>query len=41
MRDADPSVLIIDDDPEFRDSVGRLLRSVGLHTEQFSSVPIS
>ena len=38
MRDADPSVLIIDDDPEFRDSVGRLLRSVGLHTQQFSSV---
>src|SRR5271166_6082269 len=38
MRDAKPSVLIIDDDPEFRDSVGRLLRSVGLHTQQFSSV---
>jgi FixJ family two-component response regulator len=38
MRDANPSVLIIDDDPEFRDSVGRLLRSVGLHTQQFSSV---
>ena len=38
MRDADPSVLIIDDDPEFCDSVVRLLRSVGLRTEQFSSV---
>ena len=38
MPDADPSVLIIDDDPEFRDSVARLLRSVGLHTQQFSSV---
>ena len=38
MPDANPSVLIIDDDPEFRDSVGRLLRSVGLHTQQFSSV---
>jgi len=38
MSDANPSVLIIDDDPEFRDSVGRLLRSVGLHTHQFSSV---
>jgi RNA polymerase sigma factor (sigma-70 family) len=37
-RDANPSVLIIDDDPEFRDSVGRLLRSVGLHTEEFSCV---
>ena len=38
MSDANPSVLIIDDDPEFRDSVGRLLRSVGLDTRQFSSV---
>jgi FixJ family two-component response regulator len=38
MTDANPSVSIVDDDPEFRDSVGRLLRSVGLHTEQFSSV---
>jgi FixJ family two-component response regulator len=38
MRDANPSVLIIDDDPEFRDSVVRLLRSVGLATQQFSSV---
>jgi FixJ family two-component response regulator len=38
MLDANPNVLIIDDDPEFRDSVGRLLRSVGLDTQQFSSV---
>ena len=38
MPDANPSVLIVDDDPEFRDSVGRLLRTVGLHTQQFSSV---
>jgi FixJ family two-component response regulator len=38
MRDTNPCVLIIDDDPEFRDSVGRLLRSVGLDTRQFSSV---
>jgi FixJ family two-component response regulator len=38
MRNANPSVFIVDDDPEFRDSVGRLLRSVGLHTEQFSSI---
>jgi FixJ family two-component response regulator len=34
----DPSVLVIDDDPEFRDSVVRLLRTVGLETQQFSSV---
>jgi FixJ family two-component response regulator len=38
MGDAHLSVLIIDDDPEFRDSVARLLRSIGLHTQQFSSV---
>jgi FixJ family two-component response regulator len=31
--------LVIDDDPEFRDSVARLLRTVGLHTREFSSVP--
>jgi len=38
MRDANPSVLVIDDDPEFRDSVARLLRTVRLETRQFSSV---
>jgi FixJ family two-component response regulator len=38
MSDESPSVLIVDDDPEFRDSVGRLLRSVGLHIREFSSV---
>jgi FixJ family two-component response regulator len=38
MDDAHPSVLVIDDDPEFRDSVARLLRTIGLHTRQFSSV---
>ena len=38
MPDAKPSVSIVDDDPEFRDSVGRLLRSVGLHTQLFSCV---
>jgi FixJ family two-component response regulator len=39
MSNADPSVLLIDDDPEFRDSVARLLRTVGLQTREFSSVP--
>ena len=39
MGDTNPSVLVIDDDPEFRDSVARLLRTIGLHTRQFSSVP--
>src|SRR5215468_6720624 len=38
MDDANPSVLVVDDDPEFRDSVARLLRTVGLHTREFSSV---
>jgi FixJ family two-component response regulator len=38
IRDKTPSVLIIDDDPEFRDSVARLLRTVGLNTREFSSV---
>src|ERR1700746_1933206 len=39
MPDANPTVLIIDDDPDFRESVGRLLDSGGLHSQQFSSVP--
>ena len=38
MRDADSRVVIIDDDAEFRDSVARLLRSVALNIQQFSSV---
>src|SRR3977135_1020067 len=38
MGDANPSVLVIDDDPEFRDSVARLLRTVRLETPQVSSV---
>jgi FixJ family two-component response regulator len=38
MRDESSSVLIVDDDPEFRDSVARLLRSVGLQIREFSSV---
>ena len=38
MPEAKPSVVIIDDDAEFRDSVVRLLRSVGLDIQQFSSV---
>jgi len=38
MGDANPSVLVIDDDSEFRASVVRLLRTIGLETRQFSSV---
>jgi len=39
VGNVNPSILLIDDDPEFRDSVARLLRTVGLHTREFSSVP--
>jgi FixJ family two-component response regulator len=38
MGEVNPSVLVIDDDPEFRDSVARLLRTIGLDARQFSSV---
>jgi RNA polymerase sigma factor (sigma-70 family) len=38
MADANPSVLVIDDDPDFRSSVATLLRTIGLETRQFSSV---
>src|ERR1700734_592050 len=39
MPEADPTVFVIDDDLEFRSSVGRLLRSVGLDARLFVSVP--
>jgi FixJ family two-component response regulator len=32
------SVVVIDDDPEFLESLGRLLRSVGLHARLFASI---
>lgn len=38
MPDAKPIVLVIDDDPELRASLGRLLRSVGLDTLLFASI---
>jgi len=34
----EPTVLIIDDDPELRASVERLLRAVGLDAQQFGSI---
>jgi RNA polymerase sigma factor (sigma-70 family) len=39
MPEAGPPVLVIDDDPALRESVGRLLRSVGLDARLFASVP--
>src|SRR6202030_1287377 len=39
MSESGPPVLVIDDDPALRESVGRLLRSVGLHARLFASVP--
>ena len=39
MVEANSSVLVVDDDPEFRDSVARILRTVGLNAQEFSSVP--
>src|SRR5271157_5898663 len=38
MPDAKPIVLIIDDDPDLRTSLERLLRSVGLETQLFASI---
>jgi FixJ family two-component response regulator len=38
MPESDPTVLVIDDDPKFRESLGRLLQSVGLDTRLFASV---
>jgi FixJ family two-component response regulator len=38
VADSNARVVVIDDDPEFRESLGRLLRSVGLHAQLFSSV---
>jgi len=39
MPETGPPVLVIDDDPALRESVGRLLRSVGLDVRLFASVP--
>jgi FixJ family two-component response regulator len=38
MPDTDSTVLVIDDDPELRASVGRLLRSLGLDFQLFASI---
>src|SRR5262245_11615812 len=38
MPEANPTVLVIDDDPDLRNSVGRLLRSVGINFQLFASI---
>src|ERR1700761_2658293 len=38
MPEANSTVLVVDDDPDLRDSVGRLLRSVGMNAQLFSSI---
>src|SRR6202142_833622 len=38
MPDAKSTVLVIDDDPDLRASVGRLLRSLGLDAQLFASI---
>ena len=38
MPDATSTVLVIDDDPDLRASVGRLLRSLGINVQLFASI---
>jgi FixJ family two-component response regulator len=38
MPDANSTVLVVDDDPDLRASVGRLLRSLGIDTQLFASI---
>jgi FixJ family two-component response regulator len=38
MAEAIPTVIVIDDDPSIRESIGGLLRSVGLQAKLFASV---
>ena len=38
VADANSTVLVVDDDPDLRASVGRLLRSVGLEAQLFASI---
>jgi FixJ family two-component response regulator len=39
MPDANSTVLVVDDDPDLRASVGRLLRSLDIDTQLFASIP--
>src|SRR6266404_5678146 len=39
MTEAQPTIVVIDDDPDVRESLGGLLRSVGLQVKLLASVP--
>src|SRR6266851_8723207 len=38
MADANGTILVVDDDPTLRESVGRLLRSLGLEAQLFATI---
>ena len=38
MPEESPIVFVVDDDPQVRDSIGQLLRSLGMETRLFASV---
>jgi len=38
MPEENPTVLVVDDDPQMRDSIGQLLRSLGMNNKLFASV---
>src|SRR6202795_656306 len=38
MADANSTILVVDDDPTLRESVGRLLRSLGIEAQLFASI---
>ena len=38
MTEENPTVLVVDDDPQIRDSIGQLLRSLSINAQLFASV---
>jgi FixJ family two-component response regulator len=39
MSEMEPTVFVVDDDPDVREALGTLLRSAGLESRRFASVP--
>jgi FixJ family two-component response regulator len=39
MHDGNSTVLVVDDDSDLRESIGRLLRSLGMNARLFASIP--